>query len=564
MNICLISSLMFFLLSFITYLLFMFMMINNELYLFELNLGNLNSFLFEGVFIFDWISLLFVSFVLMISSIVLYYSNYYMMGDMNIYRFCIMVIMFVMSMVLVIISPNLITILLGWDGLGLISYCLVVYYMNMRSYSGGMLTAMSNRIGDVFILGSIALMFNIGSESYYYYYNFDMSFYLSLFLIIAAFTKSAQIPFSAWLPAAMAAPTPVSSLVHSSTLVTAGVYLLIRFFSFFTFFDYMWVFMFFSLLTLLMAGVCANFEFDLKKIVALSTLSQLGFMMMILFFGNLKMAFFHLLIHAIFKALLFICAGNLIHVSGGWQDIRGMSGIGMMTPMSLLSLMVSSLCLCGFPFLCGFYSKDLILESIMSSSLNLWFVVFTLIGIGLTCSYSVRLIYYLVFMKKSGSVISMEMDVGFGMENSILMMSFMSVIFGYYINYYIFPYPGEYYITLELKMIGLGLLLFGMLIGWFISKVWYSLSSKLSGYIYFMSLMWFMDYLSTQMMINKLVSYINEVTYEGDYAWGEYIGGQGMKKMMLMLSGNLNTIHSVSLKIFLVIFLFFMIVMFLI
>ncbi|VEN40359.1 unnamed protein product, partial [Callosobruchus maculatus] len=161
------------------------------------------------VILLDWISLLFIRFVLFISSIVIYYRAEYIAEEKNLIRFILLVILFVLSIILLIISPNIISILLGWDGLGLVSYCLVIYYQNIKSYNAGILTALSNRI-EIIKGDSIIEI-------------------ISYLIVLAAITKSAQIPFSSWLPAAMAAPTPVSSLVHSSTLVTAGVYLLIRF-----------------------------------------------------------------------------------------------------------------------------------------------------------------------------------------------------------------------------------------------------------------------------------------------------------------------------------------------
>jgi len=182
-------------------------------------------------------------------------------------------------------------------------------------------------------------------------------------------TKRAQIPFSAWLPAAMAAPTPVSALVHSSTLVTAGVYLLIRFSPALGGVEQR-VLLLLAGLTMFMAGLGANFETDLKKIIALSTLSQLGVIMGILALGYAKLAFFHLLAHALFKALLFMCAGSVIHSVGGTQDIRSIGGLIYSMPLSITSINLANLALCGTPFLAGFYSKDLILEVAFSRAVN--------------------------------------------------------------------------------------------------------------------------------------------------------------------------------------------------
>lgn len=188
--------------------------------------------------------------------------------------------------------------------------------------------------------------------------------------MIAAITKRAQIPFSSWLPAAMAAPTPVSALVHSSTLVTAGVYLLIRFRPIFSNYMLNRNLLLLSVLTMFISGLGAIFEYDLKKIIALSTLSQLGLIIRTLCLGIPEFAFFHLLTHALFKSLLFICAGYVIHGMKDCQDIRFIGAITIQRPVLVSYFNVANLALCGMPFLAGFYSKDLILERILMQTRN--------------------------------------------------------------------------------------------------------------------------------------------------------------------------------------------------
>lgn len=277
--------------------------------------GSLNNF--TCTFYFDSIALFFLFAVLFISRNVVLYSCSYIGSDFNADRFIYLVFAFVVSIMLLITSPNIVRILLGWDGLGLVSYCLVIYYPTHKSNRAGMLTVLRNRVGDVCILLVIAYFASVGD---YVFYTWSLSninilsnsFYLTILITLGAMTKSAQIPFSAWLPAAMAAPTPVSALVHSSTLVTAGVYLLIRFGGALddngTF-----ILLFLSSITMFISGLAANFEYDLKKIIALSTLSQLGVMMFSISLGLHTLAFFHLITHALFKALLFLCAGTIIH-----------------------------------------------------------------------------------------------------------------------------------------------------------------------------------------------------------------------------------------------------------
>jgi NADH-ubiquinone oxidoreductase chain 5 len=196
------------------------------------------------------------------------------------------------------------------------------------------------------------------------------------------------------LPAAIAAPTPVSALVHSSTLVTAGVYLLIRFNILIIDTSIGNLLLLIGGLTIFIAGIAANFEFDLKKIIALSTLRQLGLMIRILAIGFPNLAFFHLLTHALFKALLFICAGSVIHSIKNSQDIRDIGGLSYFMPFTTSCLNVANLALCGLPFLAGFYSKDLILELVILSNLNIFSFFLYFFSTGLTVCYSFRLSFY--------------------------------------------------------------------------------------------------------------------------------------------------------------------------
>ena len=246
-----------------------------------------------------------------------------MFGDVFLSRFSWLVILFVVSIGLVIFIPNLVAILLGWDGLGLISFLLVIYYQNYKSLRAGMITILINRVGDVIILLRIGLFSYEGMWGILFFDCTGREGFIFFLILVAGMTKRAQIPFSRWLPAAMAAPTPVSALVHSSTLVTAGVFLLIRFYSYLSLFRiFKSVLLLVATLTILIAGMAANLERDLKKIIALSTLRQLGVIIGALGMGMWELSLFHLYTHAMFKALLFLCAGAFIHRSQHRQDIR--------------------------------------------------------------------------------------------------------------------------------------------------------------------------------------------------------------------------------------------------
>lgn len=219
-----------------------------------------------------------------------------------------------------------------------------------------------------------------------------------ILILIGGLTKSAQIPFSVWLPMAIAAPTPVSALVHSSTLVTAGVYLLFRFNRLLVTFRVRKItLLYISVFTIFISGLIANFEIDLKKIIALSTLRQLGLIIMTLRLGLKFLSFYHLLTHAVFKSLLFICAGIIIHYISNNQDIRFYGKLNEFIPFTMIRFYISRLALIGFPFIAGFYSKDLIIERIYIINLNLFIKILIILSIILTVSYSLRLIYYIFF-----------------------------------------------------------------------------------------------------------------------------------------------------------------------
>nr|YP_009938348.1 NADH dehydrogenase subunit 5 [Lethe oculatissima]QNU07767.1 NADH dehydrogenase subunit 5 [Lethe oculatissima] len=517
----------------------------------------------------DPVSLMFMMFVSLISSSVIMYSKSYMSSELNLERFIILVLLFVFSMILLIISPNIISIILGWDGLGLVSYCLVIYYQNIKSYNAGMLTVLSNRIGDVMILMVIAWMMNYGSWNFIFYLNFmsnDWSMkIISIMIILAAMTKSAQIPFSSWLPAAMAAPTPVSALVHSSTLVTAGVYLLIRFNNLLMDTVFIKFLLLLSGLTMFMAGVCANYEFDLKKIIALSTLSQLGLMMSILSMGYYELAYFHLLTHAMFKALLFMCAGKVIHLMNDNQDIRMMGGLSLYIPLTSLCLNISNLALCGIPFLAGFYSKDLILEVVSMSNLN--FLIFYLyyVSTGLTMFYTIRLLMYLMVNDYNLLVIYNLFEEDYIMLKSMFILLFMSLISGGFLSWMIFSYPYMIYLPINLKMMVIYVSLMGLMMGILISgmKI-YSLNKFMMTYnlSFFLTLMWFMPSLSTYGLNYYFLSFGQKLLKTVDMGWLELYSGQGMYKVIKCYS-MVNYIYQMNnFKIYLYSFVLWMMIYF--
>nr|YP_010481707.1 NADH dehydrogenase subunit 5 [Psychophora sabini]UVU20399.1 NADH dehydrogenase subunit 5 [Psychophora sabini] len=568
-SICFLSFFFLMLFSLMNFFFFIYFIMNNMILFLEWELISFNSVSIVMSILLDWMSLLFMMFVFLISSVVIYYSKSYMSSELNLIRFIILVLLFVFSMILLIISPNMISILLGWDGLGLVSYCLVIYYQNLKSYNAGMLTALSNRIGDVLILMIICWMMNYGSWNYIFYLEFMKNDYsmmlVSLMVILAAMTKSAQIPFSSWLPAAMAAPTPVSSLVHSSTLVTAGVYLLIRFNMLLLDTFFLKILLLLSSLTMFMAGISANYEFDLKKIIALSTLSQLGLMMSILSMGIPILAFFHLLTHAMFKALLFMCAGVIIHMMNDMQDIRFMGGISFYIPMTCLCMNISNMALCGVPFLSGFYSKDMILEMMSFSNFNFLIFMLYYISTGLTMFYSIRLTMYLMINDFNLITVFNLYDEDYVMLKSMMVLLMMSLISGSVLMWMIFYYPYMIYLPFYMKMMVIYISVMGLLLGLLVSNMKiYSTNKFLLTYnlSFFLCFMWFMPNLSTYGLTYHFLNYGQKLMKNMDLGWSELYSGWGLYSIMKNYSIIYNVFQMNNFKIYLFSFIMWVMIVF--
>ena len=285
----------------------------------------------------------------------------------------------------------------------------------------------------------------------------------------------------------MAAPTPVSSLVHSSTLVTAGVYLLVRFYSFLRGYEYYEYCVFYiGVVTCLMASLSAIYENDLKKIIALSTLRQLGMMFIALGLNSPLMAFFHLITHALFKALLFICAGTIIHSLQNNQDIRIMGNLSLRMPVTCVSLNVASLALCGFPFIAGFYSKDLIVESVIYSYLPIRTTFFIIVRVCLTRVYRVRLLLLTMWNPYKGKVLLIVSDERVVVYVPFLILLLGGVMGGAGLSWLLFPFSNVMSLPLLLKVIVLVLVIvvgacsyvfvgrgMELRVGYFIGSMWF-------------------------------------------------------------------------------------------
>ena len=488
----------------------------------EWNLGGRENNLTATVLL-DHTSFVFLSVVLFISSNVVFYRKSYIREDFNADRFILLVFAFVVSIVIMIIRPTLIRILLGWDGLGLVSYCLVIYYPTKKSRSAGILTVIRNRVGDICILLRIGWFRIVGDYNFlaWRFWAEPIQRRLIIYLIIfAAMTKRAQVPFSAWLPAAIAAPTPVSALVHSSTLVTAGVYLLIRFSDTLELRSKTFL-LTVSTITMFMSGLVANFEFDLKKIIALSTLRQLGIIMFAIAMGIYELAVFHLVIHALFKALLFLCAGTAIHRIGGSQDIRAYGALRKSFPIIGVCLNYANLSLCGLPFLAGFYSKDLIIEMAASRTINQFILIIIFVSVGLTVRYRLRLTLYTFVDSPNGRPSRFICDQDNTIRLPIINLMIFSLFSGAGLSWVNFINPYSINLPFSLKTIALTMILLGGIMRFAFSLNSIVKNPQLIKIVNFLGNLWFLPYNSRQPLSFFLLKVGRAILKYNDQAWIE-------------------------------------------
>nr|AOR07205.1 NADH dehydrogenase subunit 5 [Mesenchytraeus cf. pedatus SL-2017] len=491
--------------------------------------------------IIDPLGLLFSCTVLFISGNVLMFSTIYMKDDLFINRFTILVLLFIMSMNLLIFIPHFMILLIGWDGLGITSFILVIYYQNPKSLAAGLLTALTNRIGDVMLLLSIAWTLNQGHWYIMNMWQTDMIYMQVIAITIAAMTKSAQMPFSSWLPAAMAAPTPVSALVHSSTLVTAGVFLLIRFYPFLhtvKFFNS--ILLLFAVSTMLMAGLSATTECDMKKIIALSTLSQLGMMMTSLGLNMPQLAYFHMLTHALFKALLFVCAGSFINSHLHSQDLRWMGNLTNQMPVASSCITLANLALCGFPFMAGFYSKDLIMESAINMQNNLFLVSLSLFSLGLTSFYSLRFSLVVMWSSYGGPLLVM-MEEDMKIIKPMVALSTLSIFAGSAMSWIPPMSTSMFILPTFLKITPLILVTLGLLFAWWALTVKAESTNTCELMMNPIShrascSMWYLVPMSSQFTMKMPMVLAHNYLKSIDQGWTEVSSGQGTNKFIMSSS----------------------------
>ena len=375
-----------------------------------------SNFKLEIGFLLDQLSILWLLFVTGIGSLIHLYSISYMHDDENMHKFFAYLNLFVFFMITLVIGSNLLIMFIGWEGVGLCSYLLIGFWYKNQSYNDAAKKAfIMNRIGDLgFLIGIFILAHLFGtlefseiakgmqSEVFLKNIDFPLLSVAALCLFIGATGKSAQLPLYTWLPDAMAGPTPVSALIHAATMVTAGIFMITRMNFLFDFAaDVQHIIAIVGAITALVAATIGLLQNDIKKVLAYSTVSQLGLMFLALGMGAYTVAVFHVITHAFFKACLFLGSGSVIHALHGEQDMRKMGGLRKAMPITFITMLVSTLAIAGiFPF-AGFWSKDEILMVAFEHNKALW-IIGSIASI-MTAFYMFRLMYLTFFRDFRGT-----------------------------------------------------------------------------------------------------------------------------------------------------------------
>nr|NP_008391.1 NADH dehydrogenase subunit 5 [Florometra serratissima]AAD05082.1 NADH dehydrogenase subunit 5 [Florometra serratissima] len=521
-----------------------FSLINFYLYL-SLGCPNINIILFnwlsnEGFlgsfsFCFDFFSLCFFFVGGYVTWSIVQFSYYYMGDDPRWFSFFRLLLIFLLNMLLLVSSNNLFFIFVGWEGVGFLSFLLISWW-NTRvvANSSALEAVIYNRIGDVgflILLGICFVYFNTWSllEVYGLLNNANSLIINGILFsgLLASIAKSAQVGFHPWLPAAMEGPTPVSALLHSSTMVVAGVFFLIRLGSLLNFPSFFCSFcLFIGGVTSLFAASAALVQHDIKKIIAYSTTSQLGLMVVSIGLGSYIIAFFHICTHAFFKAMLFLCSGSIIHSLNNEQDIRKMGGLFFLLPVTSSCILLGSLALVGTPFLAGFYSKDLILELGLISFSNFFGIFLAFLSSIFTVIYSFRIIIYCFLYPMTGNSILPISEENLNLTSSIFRLGLGTILSGWFFCSYVFP-SVIFVLPFYLKIIALLLIFFGIL---FSLSFNLGLNSFLSSFYYywFLSYQWFYLFFFHS-FVSSFYFYISLIAGSRllDRGWFENVGPQG-------------------------------------
>jgi NADH-ubiquinone oxidoreductase chain 5 len=385
--------------------------------------------------------------VLIVSSLVHLYSIGYMSHDPHNQRFFSYLSLFTFMMIILVTADNFLLMFVGWEGVGVCSYLLVSFWFTRIAANQSSISAfLTNRVGDAFLtIGMFGILWSYGNLDYNTifsltpYYNENIVIIIGICLLIGAMAKSSQVGLHVWLPMAMEGPTPVSALIHAATMVTAGVYLLIRVsplieYSSLVLLLCLWL----GAITTVFSSLIGLFQQDIKKVIAYSTMSQLGMMVIAVGLSSYNIALFHLINHAFYKGLLFLGAGAVIHAVADNQDFRKYGGLISYLPLTYSVMLIASLSLVAFPFMTGFYSKDFIIESAFGkyyiSSIAVYYIA--IIGAMFTTLYSVKVLYLTFLTNPNGPIVNYKQthaahEGDIFMSLPLIILAVFSIIFGY-------------------------------------------------------------------------------------------------------------------------------------